>query len=150
MENGLFIAAASSLWLGILTSISPCALATNIAAVSFIGKNIEAKTTSIFSGVCYAIGRAVVYMGISIIVVGALARIPAISMFLQTKVNLVLGPLLIVTGLILLNIIKLSFGNNKHSEKAEKLTKKGPILGSVLLFNCFAKKDGTMWSVDNA
>ena len=28
----------SALWLGILTSISPCPLATNIAAVSFLAK----------------------------------------------------------------------------------------------------------------
>ena len=77
-------------------------------------------------------------MGISIIVVGALAQVPALSMFLQTKVNLVLGPLLILTGLILLNIIKLSFGDNKHSQRAENLTKKGPILGSVLIGALFA------------
>lgn len=138
MDSTYIISLGSALWLGILTSISPCPLATNIAAVSYIGRNIEEKTTSVLSGIFYAFGRVIVYMGISIIVVGALAQVPALSMFLQTKVNLVLGPLLILTGLILLNIIKLSFGDNKHSQKAEKLTKKGPILGSVLIGALFA------------
>lgn len=138
MDDTYIISLGSALWLGILTSISPCPLATNIAAVSYIGRNIKAKTTSVLSGIFYAIGRVIVYMGISIIVVGALAQVPALSIFLQTKVNIILGPLLIATGLILLNIIKLNFGENKHSEKAEKLTKKGPLLGSILIGALFA------------
>jgi len=32
------LGAVSALWLGILTSLSPCPLATNIAAVSYIGR----------------------------------------------------------------------------------------------------------------
>ena len=34
------VAVASALWLGVLTSISPCPLATNIAAISFIFERI--------------------------------------------------------------------------------------------------------------
>lgn len=138
MDSTYIISLGSALWLGILTSISPCPLATNIAAVSYIGRNIDSKLTSVLSGLFYAIGRVIVYMGISIMVIGALAQVPALSMFLQTKVNLVLGPLLFITGLILLDIIKLSFGNNNHSKKAEKLAKKRPILGSILIGALFA------------
>lgn len=138
MDSTYFISLSSALWLGILTSISPCPLATNIAAVSYIGKNIEDKTTSFLAGIFYAVGRVIIYIGISIILVGALVSVPALSMFLQTKVNLVLGPMLLLTGLILLNIIKLTFGNNKYSDRAKKLTQKGPILGSVLIGALFA------------
>ncbi len=138
MDSTYIVSLGSALWFGILTSISPCPLAANIAAVSYIGKNIETKTTSLLSGIFYAVGRVIVYMGISIAVVGAFAQVPALSMFLQTKVNLVLGPLLLVTGLILLNIVRLSFGNNRHSEKAERLAKKGSLLSSVLIGALFA------------
>ncbi len=138
MDSVYIISLGSAFWLGIITSISPCSLATNIAAVSYIGKNIEAKTTSVLSGIFYAAGRVIVYMCISFIVVETFDRVPALSMFLQTKVNLVLGPLLILTGLILLNVIKLSFGGNNHSEKAEKLTRKAPLLGSVFIGALFA------------
>ena len=32
------VGVGSALWLGVLTSISPCPLATNIAAISYIGR----------------------------------------------------------------------------------------------------------------
>ena len=35
------IAVASAFWLGILTSISPCPMATNIAAISFVGRRVD-------------------------------------------------------------------------------------------------------------
>ena len=34
-------AVLTAVWLGILTSISPCPLATNVAAMSFIGKDLS-------------------------------------------------------------------------------------------------------------
>lgn len=37
MES-IFMAIISALWLGILSSISPCPMATNIAAVSYLRK----------------------------------------------------------------------------------------------------------------
>jgi len=138
MDSTYIVSLGSALWLGILTSISPCPLAANIAAVSYIGKNIESKTSSVLSGLLYAAGRVLVYIGISAVVVEALAQIPVLSMFLQTKINLIMGPLLILTGLVLLNIIKLSFGSNRCSAAAEKLTKKWPFLGAILIGVLFA------------
>ncbi|MFC1668924.1 aromatic aminobenezylarsenical efflux permease ArsG family transporter [Spirochaetota bacterium] len=138
MENGFLIAAASSLWFGILTSVSPCPLATNIAAISYIGKNIDSTFRTLLSGIFYSIGRAIAYTGISAIIVASVISVPALSMFLQTKINMFLGPILIVTGLILTGLIKLSIGGNRHSERAEKLTRKGPYIGSVLIGFLFA------------
>ena len=138
MESAYFLSLGSALWLGVLTSISPCPLAANIAAVSYIGRNIESKFASILSGIFYALGRVVVYIGISFVVVKATAQVPALSFFLQTRVNLFLGPILIVTGFILLDIVKFSFGNNFHSDKAKKLANKAPLLGSILIGFLFA------------
>ena len=36
---------AGALWLGVVTSISPCPLATNIAAISYIGRKVEVTGT---------------------------------------------------------------------------------------------------------
>ena len=35
------ISAGSAVWLGILTSMSPCPLATNVAAISFLGRSVD-------------------------------------------------------------------------------------------------------------
>jgi len=47
----------SALWLGILTAISPCPLASNIAAISFIGRQMGNKRGVVLSGILYTIGR---------------------------------------------------------------------------------------------
>ncbi len=137
MESSLLVAVGSALWLGVLTSISPCTLTTNIAAVSFVSKNVDATSHAVFSGVFYAVGRMLVYLAISAIVVGSVVSVPALSMFLQTKINVIVGPILVVAGLILLNIIKLPVGNNKHSQRAAKFADRG-YAGSLLVGFLFA------------
>ncbi len=138
MENFFLISVGSALWLGILTSISPCPLAANIAAVSYLGKIINSKIGSIFSGICYALGRVIVYTGIATIIIASIVSIPELSMFLQTKINLFIGPILVLAGLILIGVIKLNIPGNSHSGYAKKLIKKGPYLGSLLIGSLFA------------
>ncbi|MFZ5564888.1 MAG: sulfite exporter TauE/SafE family protein, partial [Thermodesulfobacteriota bacterium] len=62
----------SALWLGILTSISPCPLATNIAATTFIGKQIEGRYGILVAGAAYTGGRALAYILICFIIVAGL------------------------------------------------------------------------------
>ncbi len=47
----------SALWLGVLTSVNPCPLASNIAAVSFIMKRIDKSSTVFASGLLYTLGE---------------------------------------------------------------------------------------------
>jgi cytochrome c-type biogenesis protein len=97
--------AASALWLGILTSISPCPLATNIAAISFIGRRLGNPRQVLLSGSLYAFGRAVTYVAIGSVTVAGISSIPEVSQFLQKYMNQLLGPLLIVVGMVLLELI---------------------------------------------
>ena len=39
--NSLIFDMGLALWFGILTSISPCPLATNLTAISFIGRKVD-------------------------------------------------------------------------------------------------------------
>jgi cytochrome c biogenesis protein CcdA len=52
----LLFGTLSALWLGILTSISPCPLATNIVAVSFIGKGVGRPYHVLLLGLSYRFG----------------------------------------------------------------------------------------------
>ena len=128
----------SALWLGILTSISPCPLATNIAAVSFLSKKINHTHMVLWSGLAYTFGRMTAYTVLGMIIIFSLANIPTVANFLQTYMPKILGPLLIIVGLFLLGILKLNFLNFSISrEKHNKLAEMG-ILGSFLIGVIFA------------
>ncbi len=100
-------ATLSALWLGILTSISPCPLASNIAAVSFVGRQVDAPYRVILAGVAYSLGRALSYVLVAAIVVTSLLSVPAVSFFLQQRMNQILGPLLVAAGLVILGWLRL-------------------------------------------
>jgi cytochrome c biogenesis protein CcdA len=99
------LAAASALWLGVITSISPCPLATNIAAVSFLGRRVESPRQVLGGGMLYALGRAVAYVLLAVLLLAGLMSAPGVSSFLQRHMNRIVGPLLIVVGLFLLEVI---------------------------------------------
>jgi len=128
----------SALWLGILTSISPCPLATNIAAISFLSRRVNHPRKVLWSGFAYTLGRMTAYVIIGVILISSLAGIPSTANFLQKYMNKILGPVLIIVGLFLLNIFKLNFLDfSISSERQNKLAKMG-ILGSFLLGAIFA------------
>lgn len=53
--------ALTAFLLGLLTAISPCPLATNIAAIGFISKDIENRRRIFRNGLLYTLGRVVSY-----------------------------------------------------------------------------------------
>ena len=104
MES-LLLVTGSALWLGLLTSISPCPLATNIAAISYVGKRVDKPARVLLAGLIYTLGRTVSYILVALIVVKSLLSMSAVSMFLQQNLNQILGPILLAVGLLLLDVI---------------------------------------------
>ena len=137
MENSL-VPVFSSIWFGILTSISPCPLATNIIATTYIGKQIKSSYGTLIAGLFYTIGRAFAYVVISFIIVFSLLSVPEISFFLQENMNKILGPLLIIAGLFVLEILSFSFGGFSFSETFQKSLGTGSIVGACILGFIFA------------
>ena len=128
----------SALVLGIMTSISPCPLATNITATAFISKNISNKKIVFFSGLIYSLGRAFSYTTIGLILFLGASKFH-IGRFFQQNGEKYLGPLLIIIGLIMLNIIKLNFlGKSNFTENLTKKLKGKGLLGSFFLGVIFA------------
>jgi len=126
----------SALWFGILTSISPCPLATNIAATTYIGKQIQSRYGTLMAGMAYTSGRALAYIVISFIILAGLFSIPGVAMFLQQYMNKVLGPVLILVGLLILEIIPLPLPamGGMNSKFIHRLSRKGAIGGIFLGF----------------
>ena len=99
-----------ALWFGIMTSISPCPLATNIAAVSYIGRRVDKAGYVLSAGLLYMLGRMITYTVLGILLVSSIQSIPPVANFLQKYMNMLLGPVLIIIGFILLDIITIDFG----------------------------------------
>lgn len=138
MSEGFFAAVFGAGWLGILTSISPCPLATNIAAVSFIGKTVETPRHIVLRGLLYTLGRILAYMVLGILLSSSILSVFETATSLQKWINPVLGFILIVVGLVLLEIIPLpSFSGGISQERSARLAGSGP-LGALVLGLLFA------------
>jgi cytochrome c-type biogenesis protein len=136
--DSMLLGAVSAFWFGILTSISPCPLATNIAAISYIGKHVESNRKMMLSGIFYTLGRMISYIGISLIIIAGLLSIPHVSFFLQEHMNKLLGPILLIAGLFLLEVIHFSLPDVLPKEKFSSLAENGNVLSAGLLGIIFA------------
>jgi len=138
MNESFLFAYATAAWLGILTSISPCPLATNIAAISFIGKNVNDARIVFLSGLFYMIGRMLVYLVVSSLIVTSLLAVTDISFFLQDDINRILGPVLLVTGILLLGVIKINLPGFGLSSKMQERASRYGIWSAMMLGVIFA------------
>ena len=132
------VGVGSALWLGVLTSISPCPLATNIAAISYIGRKVGNSRQVFLTGLLYTLGRTVAYLALAFILVASVLSVPQISMFLQKYMHLALGPILIIVGMFLLGLIELSMGGGGMGEGLQKRVDAMGIWGALLLGIVFA------------
>lgn len=137
MES-LDVAALSALWLGILTSISPCPLATNIAAVSYIGKRVDSPRQALWTGLFYVMGRLATYVAVGAIVTAGLLTVPGVSNFLQKYMNTLLGPILVLVGIVLMDWLPFNIPGLSASETLQKRASKGGVWGACFLGALFA------------
>jgi cytochrome c-type biogenesis protein len=134
----ILLGAASALWFGLLMAISPCPLASNVAAISYLGKRLGHPRQVLWGGVLYALGRTATYVGVAVIVLAGLQSIPNVSAFLQNYMNKVLGPVLIVVGLFLLELIRFGGGGAGVSERLGRRVEGWGLAGALALGVIFA------------
>jgi cytochrome c biogenesis protein CcdA len=138
MSVDLFIIIGTAAWLGILTSISPCPLATNIAAVSFIARRIERPRAALATGLLYAVGRSAVYVALGALLVTSVLAAPSVSHWLQKYMNKLLGPVLILVGMVLLGLITLPGGSSGWGARAGQRMQNWGIWSGLALGVVFA------------
>jgi cytochrome c biogenesis protein CcdA len=110
----------TALLLGLMSAISPCPLATNITAIGFISKDLENRNRVFFNGLFYTLGRAITYTIIPLIILLGADQFK-FSGFFQRYGEKILGPLLLLIGIFMLDIIRINFpGLGRLSEKMEK------------------------------
>ncbi len=152
LENGA-APALTAFILGLLTAISPCPLATNIAAIGFIGKNIEDRKAIFNRGIYYTVGRILAYTMLGIILISILKE--GASMFgIQKAVSkwgeLLIGPVLLIIGLFMLfgdkiNFPKFGFDGGENGERLAGKGSWGALLLGVLFAMAFCPSSGIFY-----
>lgn len=123
--------------LGLMTAISPCPLATNITAIGFISKDIENRNRVFFNGLFYTLGRAVTYTGLALIIFLGVDQLK-FSGFFQRYGEKFIGPLLLIIGLLMLDVIKIKFPGLGRLTSGMQNKQKWSYFDAVLLGLVFA------------
>lgn len=137
--------------LGLLTAISPCPLATNIAAIGFIGKDINNRYRVFKNGLLYTLGRIVAYttLGIALIMILKTgSSLFGVQNFIGKYGELILGPALLLIGLFMLfgNKLKMpSFGFNGNGEQLAHKGSWGAFLLGILFAMAFCPTSGVFY-----
>src|SRR5690554_2378231 len=127
----------SAFILGLMTAISPCPLATNITAIGYISKDIQSQKRVFYNGLIYTLGRGISYTAIGLIFFFGASQFQ-FSGFLQVWGEKIIGPLLIVIGLVMLGVVNFNIpGIGSLTEKMEN-NSKGGFWGVLLLGIVFA------------
>jgi len=92
---GFLSAIIAALGLGIWTAAQPCPMATNVAAISYLGRRVDRPRLVFLAGLLYALGRTLVYVVLAILLMEGF-QASRVSMFLQTRVHQFVGPVLIL------------------------------------------------------
>jgi len=119
--NAPFVAA---FLIGLLASLGPCPLATNISALGYISQAVTSPRRVFFTSALYTLGRTLSYgaLGLALFVAGW--QISHVSNSLQTLAEIALGPLLILVGLVLLDVIHPTVSIGGASRSVERWSKR--------------------------
>lgn len=137
--------------LGILTAISPCPLATNIASIGYISRDIENKKVIFIKGVLYTFGRILAYTSLGIILISILeegASVFGIQKYISKWGELLIGPILMLIGLFMLFGHRLNLPKFGFKGSGESYSKKGgwgAFLLGILFALAFCPSSGVLY-----
>ncbi len=134
MSGEFWGAAAFSAWLGILTALSPCPLTSSIAALSFLARRISRPPLVLVSGILFAMGQAAAYIAIASLVGWALLSQAGTAIFLERYFARLIGPLLIIVGVFLLELLPTGIGLGTSDRLRHRAEKLGPASAVALGF----------------
>ena len=143
--------AVTAFLLGLLTALSPCPLATNIAAIGYIGKRIGNRKGVFLQGLLYVLGRTIAYTLLGVVLIAVLrsgASVFGIQNFIATYGEMALPPALLLIGLLMLfgNRINLpSFGFGGKGDWLARQGGAGALLLGVLFALAFCPTSGVFY-----
>jgi cytochrome c-type biogenesis protein len=128
----------TALFIGIVSGLGACTMATNIAAIAYISQRLEDRRFSLIASLLYSLGRMVSYTLIGVLIIGIGIEVPAIRNFLENLGAYALGPLLFITGILMLVAHRISFGGGgRIATLGKKFAERG-LWGSFIMGVIFA------------
>ncbi len=113
----------SAFLLGLMMAISPCPMATNITAIGFIGKDVDDRKRVFINGLIYTLGRALAYTLLAVIIFIGADQFK-ISGWCQQYGEKIIGPLMLIIGVLMLDVIRLNFpGFNNLTQRFQRKSK---------------------------
>ena len=127
----------SAFIMGLVVIACPCTIASNVAILtSMLNRNVSASM--LFSKACiYVLGRMVAYLGIAYLLY-SFSEIIAVSESIQNILGLLLGPLFLLVGILMLDIVHVHGLENKCVIWMKKWTMSDKLVGPFLLGLAFA------------
>ncbi len=132
------LAAGAAFWFGVLTSISPCLMAANVTAITFIARRIGKPKYIVVSGLFYTAGQALAFVLLATVIVSSLVSVPILSHWLQRYLFRLLGPILIVTAMFLLELLEVQLGSGRLKQWVQGHAETGGLWVAALLGIVFA------------
>jgi len=128
----------AALLLGLMAAVGPCTMATNVASIAYISRRITDRRYAVLASLLYSLGRMITYTLLGVLIIAIGLEVPAIRNFLENVGTYVLGPLLIIAGILMLLIDRFSFGGGgKLAALGNKVSDWG-LLGALLMGVIFA------------
>lgn len=133
--------------LGVLVALHPCPMATNVAAMGYIGRHVADRRRVFTDGLVYTLGRTVSYSLIGAVLIALIRSGTELLYFGETMSvwgERILGPLLIAIGLYLLyNDLLHRHDHVPHMPLGSK--KAGPFVLGLLFALAFCPESGIVY-----
>lgn len=134
---------------GLATGVSPCPLTTNIAAISFLSRNVGDSRRVLLSAGLYTLGRTLVYVGLGVALLwafqaatGGEGDLDQFSSSAQRQVQrygyIILGPAMLFIGMVLLELLELNFSISVGGSKLQERISRGGAIWALPLGALFA------------
>lgn len=149
--DGSTVPVLTAFLLGLLTAVSPCPLATNIAAVGYISKDLENRRRIFFNGLLYTLGRVVAYTLLGAVLIAVLragASVFAIQKAIGKWGETLIAPALVLIGLFMLFGYRLNLPKFGFSGRGERIGRNGgwgALLLGVLFSLAFCPTSGVFY-----
>lgn len=98
--------ALGALTLGVLTTIQPCPLTTNVAAVSLLCGWARGVRKALGIGLAFLLGQACCYAVLGGLLALGAVSVPGVAEFMKDSVGRIQGPLLILVGMFLVELLR--------------------------------------------
>jgi cytochrome c-type biogenesis protein len=117
---------------GVQAAIMPCPLAANVAAISYIGRRVGKPWLVLLGGALFALGQMLAYVGLAALIAWPALASDSAAAFLERYLTKALGPLMVIAGVFLLELVPVSFGGG-ISQGLRRRAESVGLLGALLL-----------------